>query len=117
MTQRELTPADYIAMLRRRWVLDRDLGGDRAAARLRNCPVLAESICVSNLVLVQQPTVPADFVRPVDTTDISQRLASMQQQILSRSRLEPIIRQFGLYAKDVNRDFDGQPRCAVAEGN
>ena len=46
---------------------------------------------------------PADFVKPVDTTDISQRLASMQQQILSRSRLEPIIRQFGLYSKDVNR--------------
>ena len=55
------------------------------------------------LVLVQQPTVPTDIVKPVDTTDISQRLASMQQQILSRSRLEPIIHQFGLYPKDVNR--------------
>ncbi len=27
----------------------------------------------------------------------------MQQQILSRSRLEPIIRQFNLYPQDVNR--------------
>jgi polysaccharide chain length determinant protein (PEP-CTERM system associated) len=42
-------------------------------------------------------------VKPVDTSDITQRLASMQQQILSRSRLEPIIRQFGLYPKDISR--------------
>ena len=55
------------------------------------------------LVLVQPQTVPSDVVKPIDTTDISQRLASMQQQILSRSRLEPIIRQFGLYSKDVDR--------------
>ena len=69
------------------------------------------------LVLVQPQTVPSDFVKPVDTTDISQRLASMQQEILSRSRLEPIIRQFGLYPKDVSQSFDGRSRGAVAEGD
>jgi uncharacterized protein involved in exopolysaccharide biosynthesis len=42
-------------------------------------------------------------VESLDTTDINQRLASMQQQILSRSRLEPIIRQFNLYPEDLNR--------------
>jgi hypothetical protein len=26
----------------------------------------------------------------------------MQQQILSRTRLEPVVRQYGLYAGDVN---------------
>jgi len=34
---------------------------------------------------------------------MSQRLSSMQQQILSRSRLEPIIRKFGLFPKDAAR--------------
>src|ERR1700723_2835514 len=103
MTQRELTPADYLAMLRRRWVL--------IAAFAIIGPPLAYAVSLllpsqymsQTLVLVQQPTVPSEFVKPVDTTDISQRLASMQQQILSRSRLEPIIRQFGLYPKDINR--------------
>ena len=103
MAQRELTAADYMAMFRRRWVLIvifAVIGPPLGYAASLILPARYES---QTLVLVQQPTVPTDFVKPVDTTDISQRLASMQQQILSRSRLEPIIRQFGLYPKDLNR--------------
>ena len=46
---------------------------------------------------------PEKIVESLDTEDLSQRLSSMQQQILSRSRLEPIITQFGLYSSDVNK--------------
>jgi polysaccharide chain length determinant protein (PEP-CTERM system associated) len=49
------------------------------------------------LVLVDQPTVPTEFVKPVVTEDLNHRLASMQEQILSRTRLQPIIEKFGLY--------------------
>src|SRR3984885_5946279 len=49
------------------------------------------------LVLVDQPTVPTEFVRPVVTEDLNHRLSSMQEQILSRTRLQPIIEKFGLY--------------------
>ncbi len=103
MTQRELTPKDYIAMLRRRWLLIVTLaviGPPLAYGVSRFLPNRYKS---QTLVLVEQPTVPSDFVKPVDTSDISQRLSSMQQQILSRSRLEPIIRQFGLFPKDATR--------------
>jgi polysaccharide chain length determinant protein (PEP-CTERM system associated) len=103
MTERELTAADYLAMLRRRWVLIVVLGlvgGPLAYGVSRFLPDRYKS---QTLVLVEQPSVPTDIVRSLDTADISQRLASMQQQILSRSRLEPIIRQFGLYGNDVNR--------------
>jgi len=103
MTQRELTPTDYLAMLRRRWALIvvlTLLGGPLAYGVSRFLPNQYKS---TTLVLVQQPSIPSEIVKPVDTTDIGQRLASMQQQILSRTRLEPIIRQFGLYAADVNR--------------
>jgi polysaccharide chain length determinant protein (PEP-CTERM system associated) len=103
MTQRELTPADYIAKFRRRWVLIAIFTVIGPPLGYGLALVLPSQYVSQTLVLVQQPTVPSDFVKPVDTTDISQRLASMQQQILSRSRLEPIIRQFGLYPKDVNR--------------
>jgi len=100
MTQRELTPADYLAMLRRRWLIITIfavIGGPIAYAVSLALPAKYMS---QTLVLVQQPTVPTEFVKPVDTTDISQRLAAMQQKILSRSMLEPIIRQYGLYPKD-----------------
>jgi polysaccharide chain length determinant protein (PEP-CTERM system associated) len=103
MTERERTPAEYIAMLRRRWVLIAVLaavGGPLAYGVSRVLPTKYKS---QTTVLVEQSTVSADIVKPVDTTDISQRLSSMQQQILSRTRLEPVIRQFGLYPKDIDR--------------
>jgi len=101
MTQRQLTPADYVAMLRRRWVLIAVLtfvGGPLAYGVSKLLPNRYKS---QTLVLVDAPTVPSDVVRPVVTADLNQRLASMQEQILSRSRLEPIIREFGLYPKDI----------------
>ncbi len=103
MTQRELTPADYLAMLRRRWMLIVALAVIGPPLAYGISLVLPTEYTSQTLVLVQQPTVPSEIVKPIDTTDISQRLASMQQQILSRSRLEPIIRQFGLYPKEVNK--------------
>jgi polysaccharide chain length determinant protein (PEP-CTERM system associated) len=103
MVQRELSPADYIQMLKRRWVLILVLsviGGPLAYGVSRLLPSRYRS---QTLVLVEEPTVPTKLVEPVVTADIGQRLASMQQQILSRARLEPVIGQFGLYAADVNR--------------
>src|SRR5580704_17016404 len=103
MSDRELTGADYFAMLRRRWVLIAVLaavGGPLAYGVSRLLPDRYKS---QTLVLVEQPSVPSDIVRSLDTADITQRPSSMPQQILSRSRLEPIIAQFGLYASEVNK--------------
>jgi len=55
------------------------------------------------MVLVEQPTVGPDYVKPVITEDLSQRLASMKEKILSVTRLQPIIEKFGLYAADRGR--------------
>lgn len=103
MTQRELTPQDYIEMLQRRWLIIVILALVGAPLAYGVSRILPDRYKSQTLVLVEQQTVPSDFVKPVDTSDISQRLASMQQQILSRSRLEPIIHQFGLYQKDINK--------------
>ena len=103
MTRRELTPADYIAMLRRRWVLIAVLAVIGAPLAYGVSRFLPPKYTSQTVVLVQPPTVPSRFVEPMDVTDISQRLASMQTQILSRTRLEPIIRRVGLYAQDIDR--------------
>src|ERR1700739_4724690 len=103
MTERELTVADYMAMLRRRWVLIvvfGVVGGPLAYGVSRFLPDRYKS---QTLVLVERPSVPEKIVQSLDTEDLSQRLSSMQQQILSRSRLEPIITQFGLYSSEVNK--------------
>jgi polysaccharide chain length determinant protein (PEP-CTERM system associated) len=50
------------------------------------------------LVLIEQQKVPESYVRAVVTEDLSGRLASMREQITSRSRLQPIIERFNLFA-------------------
>ncbi len=52
----------------------------------------------STLILVQQQSVPSEYVRSVVTSSINQRINTISQQILSRSNLEKIIDQFNLYA-------------------
>jgi polysaccharide chain length determinant protein (PEP-CTERM system associated) len=103
MTERELTPQDYMAMLRRRWVLIVVLAVVGAPLAYIVSRFLPDRYKSQTLVLVEQPSVPSDIVRSLDTADITQRLSSMQQQILSRSRLEPIITQYGLYASELNK--------------
>lgn len=99
---RELTPADIFAMLRRRWILIFILalvGAPLAYGVSRFLPNRYKS---QTIVLVQPPNVPTSIVPDMETVGINQRLATMQQEILSRTRLEPIIRQFGLFSGDIN---------------
>jgi len=101
MFQRELTPEDYIAMLRRRWLLIVILavvGTPIAYGVSLWLPSVYKS---TSLVMVEQPTVPENFVRPVANVNTNQRLVSMQQQILNQTRLEALIHQFGMFPQDI----------------
>jgi polysaccharide biosynthesis transport protein len=51
----------------------------------------------STLILVEQPTMPKDYVTPNVTDDLQARMQSITQQILSRTRLLHIIDQYNLY--------------------
>jgi polysaccharide biosynthesis transport protein len=50
------------------------------------------------LILVEQPSMPKDYVTPNVTDDLQSRLQSITQQILSRTRLLHIIEELNLYA-------------------
>jgi polysaccharide chain length determinant protein (PEP-CTERM system associated) len=52
------------------------------------------------LILVEQPTMPKDYVTPNVTDDLQERLQSITQQILSRTRLLRIIDELNLYSAD-----------------
>jgi len=60
--------------------------------------VLAPRYESSTLILVEQPTMPKDYVTPNVNDDLQERMQSITQQILSRTRLLRIIDQFNLYA-------------------
>jgi len=89
----------WAILVRRRWWLMGPLFvcglGGFAVARL--WPRLYRS---EALIMVEQQTVPAQYVTPNVTTDAQDRLQSMTQQILSRTRLTRLIEQFNLYPRD-----------------
>ncbi len=60
--------------------------------------VLPRAIESTTLILVEQPTMPKDYVTPNVNDDLQDRLQSITQQILSRTRLLHIIDEFNLYA-------------------
>src|SRR5271166_951487 len=57
----------------------------------------------STLILVEQPTMPRDYVVPNVNEDLQERLQNITQQILSRTRLLHIIDELHLYTKDRSR--------------
>src|ERR1700738_4382773 len=95
---RPLTPEDYGAILKRRWWL--------LVLPAVILPIIGFAITYivppqyisQTLVLVEQQKVPESYVKAVVTEDLSGRLASMKEQITSRSRLQPIIERFNLFA-------------------
>src|SRR5580698_2696795 len=103
MAQRELTSADYMAMGRRRWKLIAALTVIGPFLAYAVSAVLPTKYKSQTLVLVDEPAVSKICEDQRDNSDLSQKLASMQQQILSRSRLEPIVYKYNLYPGDVKR--------------
>ena len=57
----------------------------------------------STLILVEQPTMPKDYVTPNVNDDLQARLQSITQQILSRTRLLHIIEQLNPYGGEPNK--------------
>jgi polysaccharide chain length determinant protein (PEP-CTERM system associated) len=52
----------------------------------------------TTVILVQPQKVPENYVRPTLTESVAERLSTISQEILSRTRLEKVIKEFGLYS-------------------
>lgn len=95
--QRELTFEDYTGILRRHWwqIL--------IPVVVVTVLTFVVSLWLPNkytseaLVLVEQQSMPDAFVKPVISDELNQRLISLQEQVLSRSQLQPLIQRFDLY--------------------
>ncbi|WP_020589533.1 GumC family protein [Desulfobacter curvatus] len=60
-----------------------------------------KSYQASTSILVQPQRVPTNYIRSVVSSSIGERISTISQQVLSRSNLEQIIDQFGLYEDSV----------------
>jgi polysaccharide chain length determinant protein (PEP-CTERM system associated) len=104
MENRELTMDDYLAMLRRR-------------AKVILIPALLAPLAgwlisyafvpkytSQALVLVEGQKIPESMVQPVVTEDLTARIATLQQQVLSQSRLQPMLERLGMVRNGQNVD-------------
>ncbi|GAC1644390.1 MAG: hypothetical protein NVS9B15_01430 [Acidobacteriaceae bacterium] len=95
---RELVLDDYVDILRRRrWILLLPIIIIPALATV-TMMLVPKRYVSQTLVLIEQKSVPDDYVKPVVSQDISSRLSSLREQIMSRTRLQPIIERFQLYS-------------------
>jgi polysaccharide chain length determinant protein (PEP-CTERM system associated) len=96
----EMSLADAKRIVRRYWwilLITIPVGTALAGVAAK---ILPKKYTSQTVVLVDPPAVSAEIVKPVVPENLGPQLASMQQQILSRTRLEPVIEKFGLYQKD-----------------
>lgn len=94
---RKFEVEDYLAILKRRkwWILIPTVLLSILAGIATF--VIPSQYLSQTLVLIDQQKVPDEYVKPVVSSDLDSRLASMKEQILSRSRLSPIIERYNLY--------------------
>ncbi len=98
MKKRPLTSlSDYIDLVMRRklWIVVPALLVPMIVFVVgRRLPKVYKS---ETLILVAPQKVPTDYVKPTVNGDVSDRLQTLSQQILSRTRLESVIDELGLY--------------------
>jgi polysaccharide chain length determinant protein (PEP-CTERM system associated) len=97
---KQYKPEDILQILRRRiWsvLVPFALVSATTAVVAKLLPDLYRS---DTLILVVPQRVPESYVRSTVTTRIEDRLQSISQQILSRTRLERIIEEFNLYPEE-----------------
>jgi polysaccharide biosynthesis transport protein len=97
-------------LLMRKWrlILVCVLGTACAAAYSYQLPSLYRA---STMILVEPQRIPAAYVSSTVTSTVQERLSTISQQILSRTNLEAIIRQFNLY----QRQAPSEPRTLTSE--
>ena len=87
-----------IAIRRRWWALGPlfSIGAASIAVALLWPPVYRSEA----LIVVEQQKIPQKYVTPNVVSDLDSRLQSMTQEILSRTRLESLVKQFNLYPEE-----------------
>jgi protein tyrosine kinase modulator len=95
---RQMTMDDYTGILRRRkWLLVMPAVLLSVAAYVVSTKIPNRYESVTS-VLIEEQRVSDSIVKPIVTSDSNQKLTTMKERILSRTRLEPIVERFALFS-------------------
>ncbi len=101
---RTLTTEDYISILKRRAWMIAIPAVLLSAIAFGITFFMTPQYTSQTLVLIDQQKVPDNYVKPVIASDLDSRLASMKEQMLSRSRIQPIIDRYNLGGSHMSMD-------------
>ena len=99
---RQMEISDYLEILRRRWWVLLIPSVVACAGVFAASLLISDRYTSTTLIVVEGQRVPDSFVKATVTGDITARLGTMQEQILSRTRLQPIVEKYGLYKTGKN---------------
>lgn len=93
------TPKDYLDMLgRRKWWLIYSIAGISVLVFVISL-LLPKEYRSETLILVEPQKIPEEYVRATVTTDATDRLQTISEEMMSRTRLANIIEKLDLYPK------------------
>src|SRR5712675_744486 len=96
MENRELTLDDYLAMLLRRIKVILIPALLAPLAGFLVSYAFSPKYTSQSLILVEAPKIPDAVIQQVFTEDLTQHIATIEQQVLSPSRLRPMMERWGL---------------------
>jgi polysaccharide chain length determinant protein (PEP-CTERM system associated) len=109
---RQRTASEFAAMFKRqKWMIILPMITMTAAIgyAVYQLPSIYES---TSLLTVKPPTISSNLVQALTNEDLSQRLQTINQEVLSRSSLEPMIQKYDLYRPERNA---GMPMELIVE--
>jgi polysaccharide chain length determinant protein (PEP-CTERM system associated) len=104
LSRGNITASEVRRLLRRYWWILPITIMTTAAIGFALTLVLPKRYTSSTMVLVEPPTVATEVVPANVNEDLYRHLASMKEQILSRSRLQPIIQKYNLFPQSDQLD-------------
>ncbi len=97
---RQRKPGELIAILKRqKWLIILPMITLTAAIGyvVYRLPSIYES---TSLLTVKPPTISSSLIQSLSKEDLSQRLSTINQEVLSRSSLEPMVQKYDLYKQE-----------------
>ena len=95
--QRPMVVDDYLRIVRRKFWVALIPAAVVSIATYVVFLKIPDRYTSQTLILIEQQKVPDTYVKTIVTGELNERLASMQEQILSRTRLQPEVQRFDLY--------------------
>jgi polysaccharide chain length determinant protein (PEP-CTERM system associated) len=101
---RQRKPGELIQMVKRqKWLILLPMIALTSAIGfvVNRLPSIYES---TSLLTVKPPTISSNLVQSLSNEDLSQRLSTINQEVLSRSSLEPMVQKYDLYKQERSSD-------------